>query len=1437
MKKILGLDLGTTSIGWALVSEKENETEKSAIIKTGVRIIQMDNFVSTATGKESKDPLKDFLGGNGISPNAGRTAKRGARRSLQRYKLRRKELVKILKENNLISDEFVLAEDGKNTTHSLWKLRAQAATEEVSLNDFARILLAINKKRGYKSNRKAKDDGDGQAIDGMEVAKKLYKENLTPGQYVLDLLTQDKKNIPEFYRSDLQDEFNKIWEFQKQFYSDILTSKLNEELKGKRGKAVWAICEKSLKEKDFELVGVKRETKGRKQKEENYQWRVDGLTKQLTLEQLVIVFQEINGQISKSSGYLGEISDRSKKLIIEKLTVGQYLYKQIKENPHTRLKNQVFYRQDYLDEFEKIWGIQAKYHKELTQELKKDIRDIVIFYQRRLKSQKGLISICELEGREAEIKDKDGKPILNAKGEPKRKIIGPRVIPKSSPLFQEFKIWSILNNLKFTELKTKTTYEVNNIDEDLEIRKQMFEVLNINGKMTSKDILKATFNKPEEWELKNYNSIEGNNTNQTLYKAYNTILDLAGYENINATDKDKTLKIFDSLEIKKEILDFDAELEGKDFEQQLSYQLWHLLYSYEGDNSKTGNEKLFYHLKEKFGFEKEYAKPLINISFKDDYGNLSAKAIKKIIPYLKAGHIYSEAATLAGYNHSHSVTKEENENRILKDELELLTKNSLRNPVVEKILNQMVNVVNAIIKEYGKPDEIRIELARELKKSAKERKETTEGINTATKIHNDIRKKLIEFYPFNTGVRITKKDIIKYKLWQELESNGYKTIYTDTYVELGKLFTKEFDVEHIIPKAVLFDDSFSNKTLSVREFNRWKSSKTGIDAIIEKYQKDSEDYKRYVSTIENLFKDKKISKAKYRKLLMKGSEIPDGFIERDLRNTQYIAKKAKEMLENVSRSVVPVTGSVTAKLREDWQLINVMQELNWDKYDKIGLTKYEINKEGKKIPRIIDWTKRNDHRHHAMDAITIAFTKHNHIQYFNYLNARKDDNHKLHKNIIGIEEKETYYNEDKNKLLMKPPMPINEFRAEAKKHLEQTLISFKAKNKVVTRNKNKTKGSDTFQETLTPRGQLHKETVYGKSKYYETKLEKVGTKFNEDKIKTVAKKSYREALLKRLEKFDNDPKKAFGGKNALTKNPIYLDDANTIELPKKVKIVITTDRFTIRKNITPDLFKDSKKNDIFSKKIYDENFIMDKGIRNVLNQRYSDTKKEVEAYNKTVEKKKQKKVLETAFTNLEENPIWLNKEKCIQLKRVTITGVSNAEALHTKKDQYGKELLDKEGNTIPVDYVSTGNNHHVAIYRDEKGNLQEEVVSFYDAVARVNANTPIIWKQHPEHPDWKFLFTMKQNEMFIFPNKKTGFDPIGIDLMDENNNADISPNLFRVQKISAKNYMFRHHLETIVGDKAMLKDVAFINYRNTDAVKDIIKVHINHIGKIVKVGE
>ena len=118
------------------------------------------------------------------------------------------------------------------------------------------------------------------------------------------------------------------------------------------------------------------------------------------------------------------------------------------ENPNYSLANKVFYRQDYLDEFERSWENQTNYLTQLTPQLKKLIRDIIIFYQRPLKSQKDLISFCELESKTIEIE---------VNGKKQTQIIGSRVCPKSSPLFQEFKIWQRLNDTTVIDHSNKVS--------------------------------------------------------------------------------------------------------------------------------------------------------------------------------------------------------------------------------------------------------------------------------------------------------------------------------------------------------------------------------------------------------------------------------------------------------------------------------------------------------------------------------------------------------------------------------------------------------------------------------------------------------------------------------------------------------------------------------------------------------------------------------------------------------------------------------------------------------------------------------------------------------------------------------------------------------------------------------------------------------------------
>ena len=427
-----------------------------------------------------------------------------------------------------------------------------------------------------------------------------------------------------------------------------------------------------------------------------------------------------------------------------------------------------------------------------------------------------------------------------------------------------------------------------------------------------------------------------------------------------------------------------------------------------------------------------------------------------------------------------------------------------------------------------------------------------------------------------------------------------------------------------------------------------------------------------------------------------------------------------------------------------------------------------------------------------MDALTVAFTRRSIIQYLNTLNAKDKEQQQ----------------EITSKGRLMPPMPFDEIRSEAKRHLSDILISIKAKNKVATRNVNKTKrkGGSNEKVQLTPRGQLHNETVYGQILQYECKEEKVGSTFDADKIATVACERYRNALYQRLAQYGGNPKKAFSGSNSLEKNPVFTDILHSEQVPQRVKTVKLSPVYTIRKQIDPNLKIDK---------------VIDGHIRRILTER-------LEEFGNDSKK---------AFSNLDENPIWLNKDKGIQIKRITISGPTSVYALHDKRNMLGTPIVNNQGKTIPSDFVSLSNNHHIAIFIDPDGNLQEQPVPFMEAVARVSLGDPVIDKTYKAKEGWKFLFSMKQNEYFVFPNNETGFDPNTIDLLNPINYPAISQNLYRAQALSTKDYWFRHHLDTTTDKTDTLKNITWKRIRQPNGLIGIVKVRIDHLGNIVQTGE
>ena len=130
----------------------------------------------------------------------------------------------------------------------------------------------------------------------------------------------------------------------------------------------------------------------------------------------------------------------------------------------------------------------------------------------------------------------------------------------------------------------------------------------------------------------------------------------------------------------------------------------------------------------------------------------------------------------------------------------------------------------------------------------------TKAISAATKEQERIRELLQKDEDFGIP-NPSRNDIIRYRLYEELKGNGYKALYSDIYIPREKLFSKEIDIEHIIPQARLFDDSFSNKTLEYRDVNIKKGKQTAYDFVRETY--GEEGLKRYLSVCTSLFSQQK----------------------------------------------------------------------------------------------------------------------------------------------------------------------------------------------------------------------------------------------------------------------------------------------------------------------------------------------------------------------------------------------------------------------------------------------------------------------------------------------------------------------------------------------------------------------------------------------------
>jgi len=1094
-------------------------------------------------------------------------------------------------------------------------------------------------------------------------------------------------------------------------------------------------------------------------------------------------------------GYLDLIADREAILAKNGITIGQFFFMALNEDKHFRVKENIFLRASYMNEFDAIWAKQKEFYPEiLTNDLYEHIRNRIIYYQRRLKSQKALVSECQFEEHH-------------------------KCSPKSSPLFQVFKLWQDINNIKIISFKAFKGLEPDpNFDKSRQRELSIDEKLLLYNKVAQREKI----SKKEALELFGYKAqydhygwnlkkdLEGNRTLSSLIKVF----EKTGIENNDLLRFSLRVNSQKETAIDKETGEIIPALTiDPEFEKQPLYELWHLLYSVD-DPIVLHNT-----LVNKYGLSEKQAKALAALDFhKAGYAGLSARAIRKILPYQQMGRIYDKACFMAGYNHSNSMTKSENEARELAEQLQILKKGSLRNPVVEKILNHTINLVNAILEhpEFGRPHEIRVELARELTQNAEQRERTFKRNNDSDKRHKEIEKRLREELGMS---RVSKNDIERYKLWEEFgEMSPYHPTVNGSYsnpITLSNLYNGTYDVDHIIPRSRVFDDSFQNKVLCPRQTNIDKNQMTAFDFMLGQ---GAEAHQSYVELVTQHFKSGKITKAKFNRLMMAAKDIPEDFINRQLNETQYIAKEIKSILKDVCRDVFATSGSVTDYQRHHWGYDQINQKLNWDRYDAAALASVEVGENGQRIKRIEGWSKRDDHRHHAIDALVIASTRQSTIQRLNNLNqiveAKSDLNKRdtlISSDLLGVKE------------YVESQCPFPESMVEAA--VANILVSFKSGKRVAIVNKNSYKhkaGDKPIQSTLTPRGYLHKETVYGKIR--EPEQIKLSTRF--DKLEKVANKNAQAYLSTYLEKFDNDARQAFNAKG-ITKM--------MEELAK-----CPVGGITLKENaVEVACFKESfvLKYPVETIKAKDVEFIVDPVIKRIVRNR--------------IEEKGEKE----AFKNLANEPVWFDKEQGIQIKRVRMyTGLEGLVPLHKT---LGGQTYSTSSNieaAKAVDFVSTRNNHHIALYKNSEGKTFESVVTFWDALNRKRLGIPIVIKnpasvldyvlqkglddqgvlENLPPQDWQFITSLQQNEMFVHGLTKDEIET----LYSNKEYKTISEHLFRVQKIASKYYVLRFHLETKVEDDS-LQGLNLGKYLRYSSIGNFncIKIRINNLGQIIQIGE
>ena len=1008
-----------------------------------------------------------------------------------------------------------------------------------------------------------------------------------------------------------------------------------------------------------------------------YELRQKALIEKLSLEEIGRIFYHLiqrrgflsnsrkggsdDGTIFKGNPKEGKIGITETQKNIEDKTLGAYLFEIYpKENQPfqdglERIRNRYTTRKMYVDEFELIWNKQAQFHTELTNELKTLFggrkldgykEDGILFHQRPLRSQKHLVGNCSFEPRKTKC-------------------------PISAIPFEQFRVWQWVNTVEYNGKK------ISQVEKE-----KIVEFLFANEKPEFKKIRKVIGKESAEFKF--------NYKDDDKIVGTHTISNLSNKKYFGA-------KWFEFTEKEQE-------------------DIWHVLYFFD---SKSNLKE--YAIKN-WNFTEEQAESISKFNVKDGYASLSRKAISNILPFLKLGFTYDVAVVLGGiknvfgsdweklsdekrnffYDNVYEIVRSKNKGgfiEIIKDILrndynisdnqlrklyhhsatidatELLEKlpvgkdadkdiQAIRNPIVITALFELRKLVNELIDEHGKIDEIKVEMARDLKISKSQRNKIRKEQKRLERENDRVKARLLE-----ERQRVTHDNILLYKLWEECK---HTCPYTGKPISVTQLFSGEVQIEHIHPWSRSLNDSFSNKTLCYADENRKKGNKTPF----EFYGSDEANWSAIKERALKLFSDTKEYPNAYQKFKrFVQQKFDDDFSTRQLNDTRYISKEAKNYLSKICNKVTVSPGQATSNLRHKWGLNQI------------------LNDDNEKT--------REDHRHHAIDALVMACTKVSYVQELSKWNRYNR----------GYDVKDF-------------PMPWLSFWKDAEKAVNQILVSHKKVSNDITVRTHTTEKNGKKHTNLgvAARGQLHKETVYGK--------------------------------------------RTFNGEEAFhVRKPI-----ESLETAKQIaKVVDESIRLLILKRVNElgGFVKDKVPANTFF--IVDENGV------------------------------KQPQIF---LPNQNGAPVPILK---VRVKE----NIGGAVKLKTNVNQW----------------VNPRNNHHVLIYKDEKGNLKEEVVTFWTVVERKRTGQSVY--QLPIDGK-EMVTTLHINDMFLLGLSE---DEINWENPDY---KVLKEHLYRVQKFTSGDYYFRKALTSSIQNPEEKQQINSFGFgKNGWSTHNPIKVKISVSGKII----